>query len=199
MSEEDSDDDFGSEGGDQDYEQTDPAARRAAMDRLVPAIEPSDYGKMPPSFHSNSQRVARTNINSEEVEASSSSHIGGNVGHSRVADTPKRPIRPPIIPRDQYDGVDSDDETDEEDNQIEDEESEEEKPQVVGEIDIDMEEEQEEFLEFARQTLGVSDEQWASIVRDRKERGGEWSGVMPLFSCIDIPTFSFCPGHSCNG
>ena len=35
-----------------------------------------------------------------------------------------------------------------------------------------MEEEQEEFLEFARHALGVSDEQWNAIVDERRARGG---------------------------
>lgn len=71
--------------------------------------------------------------------------------------------------RDKYEGVDSDDETDEE---IDDDESEEERPEVVGEVEIDMGEEEEEFLEFARQTLGISDKQWKDILQDRKERNG---------------------------
>jgi len=130
----------------------DDAERLAAMDKLVPALEPSEYGKMPPSF-SSSQRVASATIKTDKVDTSTAQ---------------EKPIRPPILPRDKYEGIDSDDETDEEDQ---DEESEEEMPQVVGEVEIDMQEEEEEFLEFSRQALGISDDQWNEIIRDRKSRG----------------------------
>ncbi|KZT74872.1 hypothetical protein DAEQUDRAFT_659111 [Daedalea quercina L-15889] len=139
------------------------ARKQAAMDKLVPPLDPSHYGRMPASYYVNSQRLAPTTVETEMREVDSR---GGNAS---VSEPQQRPIRPPIIPRDKYDGVDSDDETDEED-EAEDEE-EEDKPQIVGEIEVDMEEEEEEFLEFARQALGVSDEQWGDIVRERKGRG----------------------------
>ena len=151
--------------------------RRAAMEELVAAIEPSDYGKMPPSFYNNSQRVAREtrqadvgNTNGDVLDSVQSSSLSSSL--------PTRSIRPPIIPRDQYDGVDSDDETDEEDEGPEDAESEDDMPQVVGEVEIDMEQEQDEFVEFARQALGVTDEQWAKIIQERKSRGGQYSDFL---------------------
>ncbi|KAF8640995.1 hypothetical protein AX17_000640 [Amanita inopinata Kibby_2008] len=140
------------------------AERQAAMDKLVPALDPSEYGKMPSSFHSNSQRVAVTTIESERVEELSSTKPPQPLSEAKFR---MKPIRPPILTRDRFEGVDSDDETDEES----DEESDEERPQVVGEIEIDMAEEEEEFLEFSRQTLGISDEQWIDIIQDRKRRG----------------------------
>ncbi|KAH7927363.1 SGT1-domain-containing protein [Leucogyrophana mollusca] len=141
------------------------AERQAAMDKLVPALQPSEYGQMPASFHSNSQRVAKTTVESDTMESS---------GTSQPSEEPTvapRPIRAPILPRDKYEGVDSDDETDEEDAVDEDDESEEDRPQVVGDIEVDMEDEEAEFLEFSRQALGISDEQWGDIVRERKGRG----------------------------
>ena len=137
------------------------AERQAAMDRLVPGLDPSEYGRMPPSFHSNSQRVAPATV---EADA----HDALDAAASSVL--PPRPVRPPILPRDKFDGVDSDDDTDE--DPVEDEEDEEEQPQVVGEVDIDMADEEEEFIEFARQALGVTDEQWRSILKERSDRGG---------------------------
>lgn len=138
----------------EEMDEQDKAERLAAMDKLVPALKPSEYGKMPPSF-SSSQRVAPTNIKTDKVQTSI---------------TQERSIRPPILPRDRYEGVDSDDETDDEDQ---DTESEEDMPQVVGEVEIDMEQEEEEFLEFSRQALGLTDAQWNEIIRDRRSRGGE--------------------------
>ncbi|TFK89759.1 SGT1-domain-containing protein [Polyporus arcularius HHB13444] len=137
-------------------------ARQEAMDRLVPAIAPSDYGKMPASFHGNSQRVTPVTVETEVRENVTTG--------TDDASTRSRPIRPPILPRDQFDGVDSDDETDEEDA-AGDDEDEEDHPQVVGDIEIDMSEEGDEFIEFARQALGVTDEHWKSILDERKERG----------------------------
>ena len=102
---EDSDDETGM---DVDLPAMDPAERQSAMDKLVPGIEPSEDGKMPPSFYSNSQRVSRTTMETDVREnapaASSSPGAGGS----------SRSIRPPILPRDKFDGVDSDDESDEE-------------------------------------------------------------------------------------
>lgn len=83
-------------------------------------------------------------------------------------------MRPLIFPRDQFDGVeDSDDETEEEETAlVEDEEDEEDAPQVVGELEVDMQEEAEEFLKFSREALGISSEMWTDIIRDREHRDG---------------------------
>ncbi|KAJ6604288.1 SGT1 protein-domain-containing protein [Mycena vulgaris] len=146
-----------------DSEEENPAARQAALDKLVPGLEPSEYGQMPASFHANSQKIAPTTIETDVVEEVE------NIEPAAPTEPRTKPIRQPIIPRDRYDGVDSDDETDEEE-EIEDEE-EDDRPQVVGDIDIDMGEEEDEFLEFSRQALGISDDQWGEILRDRKSRG----------------------------
>lgn len=147
------------------------------MDSLVPALDPSEYGKMPPSYHSNSQRVAPATLLTDVEETPSKENTASGI--KTDTDIRVKHIRSPIIPRDRYDGVDSDDETD-----IEDEESDEERPEVVGEVEIDMKDEEEEFLEFSRQALGISDEHWASIIEDRKKRGGK----SVLFFKINILT-----------
>ncbi|KAF8213416.1 SGT1 protein-domain-containing protein [Mycena galopus ATCC 62051] len=143
-------------------EEEDPAARQAAMDKLVAGIEPSEYGQMPASFHENSQKVAPSTVETviEDVE---------DVKPAPTTEPHTKPIREPIIPRDRYDGVDSDDETDEEDEEVDEEEDE--RPQVVGDIEVDMGEEEDEFLEFSRQALGITDDQWGEILRDRQSRG----------------------------
>ncbi|TBU34976.1 SGT1 protein-domain-containing protein [Dichomitus squalens] len=140
------------------------AERKAAMDKLVPGIEPSEYGKMPSSYYTNSQRVAPVTMETE---------IRENIPSGTPADTNSRvrshAIRAPLLPRDNFDGVDSDDESEEEDPAADEED--EEHPQVVGDVEIDMGEEEEEFIEFARQALGVDDEQWRNILQDRRDRG----------------------------
>jgi hypothetical protein len=141
---------------DDEMDTTDQTTRQEAMDNLVPSLPQTEYGQMPQSFYVNSQPVARTTVETHVVEGPS-------------AGLCKKPIRAPIIPRDKYDGVDSDDETDSE----VDEQDEEDSPQIVGEEEVDMGEEEEEFVEFSRKALGLSDEQWDDIIRERKGRGGE--------------------------
>lgn len=153
--------------------------RQAALDALVPGIAPSEYGQMPPSFHRNSQRVARP-----EGEDDQPSHP--------VQDPPPS-VRAPLLTRDKYEGVDSDDESDDEDEDDEDGGSDDERPQLVGDIEIDMSEEQEEFLEFARQALGVSDQQWNDIVNERKDRGGKSLFLVVYVCLLNIACTAFVP------
>jgi hypothetical protein len=140
------------------------------MDKLVPALQPSEYGIMPASF-SNSQKISR------EVELDATD-INKDTTSEEPSALPTKPFRQPIFPKDDFDGVDSDDETDEEEDDNIDEE-EDERPQVVGDIEIDMGEEEAEFLEFSRQALGISDDQWNDIITDRKDRGG-MLGLLPV-------------------
>jgi hypothetical protein len=119
---------------------------------------------MPASFYDRSQRVASPKLASDVTEI--------ETVESTKPSTGSRPVRAPILTRDSYEGVDSDDDTEGEDELI-DEEEEEEKPQLVGEIEVDMAEEEEEFLEFSRQTLGISNDQWQQIVQERRDRGGK--------------------------
>jgi hypothetical protein len=152
-----------------------PGERQAFMDKLVAPLDQSEYGKMPASF-SQSQRVKPTTVENEVVESSVPENRDQASQTSGTRPAP-RPVRAPIIPRNQYDGVvDSDDETDEDEENDEDEEA---GPQVVGDIEIDMDAEEEEFLEFSRQALGISDEQWSEIIKNRKERGGEMTRDYP--------------------
>jgi hypothetical protein len=44
----------------------------------------------------------------------------------------------------------------------------------VVEGDIDMEQEEEEFLKFARDALGIDEAMWTGMLEERKSRGGEW-------------------------
>lgn len=160
----------------EDDEDNNATSRQAAMDNLVPPIDASDYGQMPATFHRNSQR-ARVPPESENEP---------NDGLAVPPDNPTTaasdiPMRQPILEREKYDGVDSDDETDSEEER--ENEDDEELPQVVGDIEVDMGEEEDEFLEFARQTLGINDEMWGSIVQDRKGRGGKFPNTLSAMIC----------------
>ncbi|KZV68670.1 SGT1-domain-containing protein [Peniophora sp. CONT] len=142
------------------------AARREAMDKLVPALSAGEYGQMPASYHANSQRVTRATVNTDT--------IGGLPTSTSTSPSTAttRPVRGPILMRDRYEGVDSDDETDEEEEDEAGAESDEEnQPQVVGDVEVDMGEEEDDFLEFSRQALGIDDQQWKDIISERKARG----------------------------
>lgn len=149
------------------------ARRKEAMDKLVPPLDPSEYGKLPPAdtpAPSTSQKTGKVTMETET---------------RTLPNGETRKIRQPILMRDKFDGVDSDDETSSEEDEAkravdelrEEDESDDEAPQVVGgvshDIDINMEEEEEDFIKFSRQALGISDTMWNDIVKERQERGGE--------------------------
>lgn len=155
-----SDDDNGDSDSDVEMDSPpDASERKIAMERLVAALPKEEYGKMPATYHRNSQRTKTESDPTEDEEMP-----------PPEASKPQS-IRPPIIPRDEYDGVIEDDSEDEDF----DSEEEEDQPQVVGDVEIDMEEEEEEFLEFSRQALGISDAHWNDIIQDRKQRGGTFN------------------------
>ncbi|KAH7340297.1 SGT1 protein-domain-containing protein [Rhizoctonia solani] len=138
--------------------------RQQAMDRLVLPLEPGDYGQMPASY-SNSQSVKPTTLDTER-------HIPENEEMPELG-----LLRRPLLPRDRFDGVDSDEDTDPEEEESalntipDDGESEEDRPTVVGEVEIDMDDEQEEFIKFSREALGIDDALWSKIIEERKHRG----------------------------
>ncbi|CAE6425535.1 hypothetical protein ACGC1H_004786 [Rhizoctonia solani] len=175
------------------------ADRQQAMDRLVPPLEPGDYGQMPASY-SNSQPVKPPTLGTDMhiSENEEMPELGESTPNSKrpVADAYKTPtstpqdtdqqseqksreklLRRPLLPRDRFDGVDSDDDTDPEETEpalntlSDDEESEEDRPTVVGEVEIDMDDEQEEFIKFSREALGIDDALWSKIIEERKHRG----------------------------
>jgi hypothetical protein len=50
-------------------------------------------------------------------------------------------------------------------------EEEEDQPVIVGEEDVDMGEEEEEFLKFTRDALGINEDMWQGILTNRREKG----------------------------
>ena len=159
----------------------------AAKSQLVPGLEPGEYGKMPPLFYTGSQKVAPNPEPKEEQPIRPATE--------KEPPPVMRPIRPPILPRDKFDGVDSDDETDEDELIVGNEDSDEDHPELVGEVEPDMDEEEEEFLEFSRRALGISNEQWNDIINERRDRGGTCAKMLRSVSVLTIG-FSFCSLHS---
>lgn len=165
---EDADDDF-SEGMPDSDDESNPEVEtdddEAAKSQLVPGLEPGEYGKMPPIFYANSQKVT------QKPEPEEGQPQKQTADEAKEPPPVRRPIRPPILPRDRFDGVDSDDETDEDELVVGNEDSDEDHPELVGEVEPDMDEEEEEFLNFSRRVLGISNEQWNDIINERKSRG----------------------------
>lgn len=168
-----------------DEEDGEDLARRKAeaSEKLVPPLAPGEYGVMPSRAYSNSQTVSASTIATETVpdSASTDQEPSRAEGPSSTIGERTKPVRHPILMRDKYDGVDSDDESDPNDEDImhdpneleDDEESDEDRPTVVGEIEIDMEAEEAEFLKFSREALGITENQWEEILSERSKRGGE--------------------------
>ena len=159
-----------------DDEESTSSARRDALEKLVPGIDPSEYGRMPASYYDRSQRAAPPEPMNDDVGVEGVESAGE--GGSSFAQPTS--IRAPILTRDSYEGVDSDDDTEGEDSLVDEEE--EEKPQLVGEIEVDMADEEEEFLEFSRQTLGISEDQWQQILQERRDKGGKSLWLTYCFS-----------------
>jgi len=72
-SEEFSDESFSDGSDGDDFEEATSSSLRVhytteAMDSLVPGLDPSDYGQMPATFYSNSQKIASTTIATDVVE-----------------------------------------------------------------------------------------------------------------------------------
>jgi hypothetical protein len=125
---------------------------------------------MPSSFYDRSQRVAHAASEKEDtVEETATS---ATLSDTDLPRTQPKLSRAPLLPRDKYEGVDSDDDTDtdEVDGPADEDEDE---PELVGEAEVDMAEEEEEFLEFSRQALGITDEHWQQILQERRDRGGQ--------------------------
>ncbi|ORY54998.1 SGT1 protein-domain-containing protein [Leucosporidium creatinivorum] len=141
-----------------------PTARAARLETLVAPLSSSEWGQRtapPPS--STTSAAARA----QEEEASDKA-------------------RAPRLPRDNYDGASEDDDEASEDEVMEGEEGlaglegddeveGEEGPAVVGgeegDEEMNMEEEMDEFLKFATETLGLTEEQYGKILGERRERG----------------------------
>ncbi|KAL8276826.1 hypothetical protein RQP46_010757 [Phenoliferia psychrophenolica] len=83
------------------------------------------------------------------------------------------PPRAPKLTTNTYDGASSEESSDEDDRVVEGEEGlgEDEGEDGPAVMDMDMQEEMDEFLKFATETLGLSEEQYGKILGERKSRG----------------------------
>ncbi|KAF8759134.1 SGT1 protein [Rhizoctonia solani] len=156
------------------------ADRQQAMDSLVPPLEPGDYDGETYVGRGGNACTRRINPDSKLsiIDAyKTSTSAAHDMDHQSEQKSREKLLRRALLPRDRFDGVESDDDTDPEDAEStlntlpDDSDSEEDRPTVVGEVEIDMDDEQEEFIKFSREALGIDDVLWSKIMEERKSRG----------------------------
>ncbi|EIM22403.1 SGT1-domain-containing protein [Wallemia mellicola CBS 633.66] len=184
--EEFSDDDGDSSGGSD--EELDDADKRRIMDGLVPSLNQSEWGASTQSALQQEQQEQKdqtVNLSAakEEDLLNKVREFADDPSETKQREEDDR-LRRPYFEKEEYDGYsDSDDGIDEDTRNAErlksavkeigDDEAEdiENLPQVEGDVDIDMGNEEEDFLAFSREALGIDDALWSKIISERKDRG----------------------------
>jgi hypothetical protein len=155
--------------------------RAARLEKLVAPLHIEEWGQK-----------EKKDVDRGDEENNDS--YGKNAGEAK-AELPSL-ARPSRLTENKYDGASSDDSSDEDMDMPEDERMQrsegglaarangiavdEDDPSVVErdgdeeeQAEMDMQEEMDEFLKFATETLGLTEEQYGKILGERKERGGE--------------------------
>lgn len=143
--------------------------RAPRMEKLVAALPAEQWGQRPDDV----AKAAEAGVAAAAVPASTES---GSAAEREAA------ARAPKLEKEEYEGAsDLEEDSDEDEAMPEGEEGlggsdveGEEGPSVLNEEDVlDLGEEMDEFLKFATETLGLSESQYAKILDERRERGGE--------------------------
>jgi hypothetical protein len=87
----------------------------------------------------------------DNIDEAMRKRVWGTDGTGAVSGREKKEERPVVVNADEADGEDGEGEG----------------------MDVDMVNEMNDFLSFARETLGVGEEQWNGILQSRQDRGGE--------------------------
>ena len=150
-----------------------PADRAARMEVLVAPLDPESWGhketplaSVPPASKPLPPREPK--LTEEKYDGASSDSSDEEVDASEVKETS---------------------EVTEEDVVMEDEDA----PAILDEEEVNMQEEMDEFLKFATETLGLTAEQYSAILGERRGRGGE-SFVCEQFRMVSdfaLVAFSF--------
>ena len=148
------------------------------MTNLVPSLQANEWGA------ENSKKNDGMKLDSkgeQDLINQIKSFVEDPEEQKKTAEDEK--LRSRVFERNKYDGhSDSEDDNDDEIesrennrnvNIVGEDEGEEEEnlPQVEGDIDIDMGNEEDDFVKFSRSTLGIDDQLWEKIINDRKQRG----------------------------
>lgn len=142
--------------------------RASRLENLVAPLPISEWGQQTP-------------LTSQSTETAAKSSVPSVVKSG--AQTPHKDARPAKFEAEKYDGASSDSDSSDEAMpgeeglaalDEEDGERDEDEPSVMDEdAMLDMGEEMDEFLKFATETLGLSEEQYQGILGERRQRGGE--------------------------
>ncbi|KAG0146512.1 hypothetical protein CROQUDRAFT_657324 [Cronartium quercuum f. sp. fusiforme G11] len=163
---------------------------RKRLETLVPGIDQADWGQKDPvvqipspsllssNTEVNLQPIAATHTlkpitplppNSSEQESNSSTSVSTSINSK-----PKKRGMKGLV-KESYDGVydESSCEESDDDNEGLEEQGDEKKPRKESNlvVDVDMDSERDEFLNFAREALGLSEDQYQSILDSRRQRG----------------------------
>lgn len=173
-----------------DEEELDDSDKQRLMNNLVPSLGQNEWGsatQSQPHQQKQEQKDETTNLstkNEEDILKRVKEFVDDPAEKQRREEDDR--LRKPHFEKEKYDGYsDSEDEgLDEETRDAErlkgglkelgEDEMEddiENLPQVVGDVDIDMGNEEEDFLNFSREALGIDDALWNKIISERRERG----------------------------
>lgn len=181
------DEEFSEDDADSDEELDDDDKRRI-MDALVPSLSHNEWGastqsKLQQEQQEQKDQTVNLSTSKEEDLLNKVKEFVDDPSEIKQREEDDR-LRRPYFEKEEYDGYsDSDDGIDEETRNAErlksgirelgDDEAEEIEnlPQVDGDVDIDMGNEEEDFLAFSREALGIDDALWKRIISERKDRG----------------------------
>ena len=135
--------------------------RQDAMDKLVPTLPDAEWG-------------SSTQKSVPMPEAGASRVAAADETATATAD------RKAAFEPEKYDGVsDESEDEDDLDPMAEGLEDGEDGAQVVGETEVDMDNEMADFLKFTREALGLSEAQYNDILKSRSDRGGACHELSP--------------------
>ncbi|GAA6029922.1 hypothetical protein JCM8097_009170 [Rhodosporidiobolus ruineniae] len=175
--------------------------RAARMEKLVAALPDSEWGAAtapPPPAASSSSAAATADVDAPPALADPTATKGAKDA------LPSKP-RPSQLTEEKYDGASSDDELSSSDEMAEGEEGlggsdveGEDAPALVGGEgeELDMGEEMDEFLRFATETLGLTEEQYEGILGERRKRGAFVPGPAKDKKTNVLPASSSTPSTS---
>ncbi|MBW0473819.1 hypothetical protein O181_013534 [Austropuccinia psidii MF-1] len=143
------------------------------LETLVPPLSPSEWGQSTQTSTSTSKKVdSNLSLPSHVLDNSSSNNTHKALA-TREQSSPSMRKMTKFEPQ-AYDGVCEDFSEEEEDDDHPNPRTDlhMERTDMTEIIDdIDMDNERDDFLKFAREALGLTDDQYAAILEDRKERG----------------------------
>ena len=145
-----------------DASEMSPEDRKAAQDKLVAPLAPEEWGEQNRAEAKAREEPAKNDASAEKQKTAEE-------------------IAPSRFEAEHYEGASEDEEEADEDMMDEHQSAmrhDEDGAQIIDEdeeAEVDMDQEMEDFLKFTREALGLTQEQYADILKSRSDRGGEQS------------------------